>query len=611
MWKYPKKYCVIVVGGGHAGCEASYISAKRNAQTLLITTNLDTIGKMSCNPSIGGIAKGHIAREIDALGGLMGKAIDNTSIHFRMLNTSKGPAVRAPRAQADKSLYSIKMKNYLENTLNLDIHQDEVIKIICKNQQVTGVLTKNNVLYEATSVILTPGTFLNGKIHIGEVNFSAGRMAENASSSLSNCLKELNLDLTRLKTGTPPRIHADFINYEFTEEQKSEKNINFSFWEKPFSSLEQKSCFITYTTDKTKEIIQKNYKLSALFSGAIKGIGPRYCPSIEDKIFRFPTKERHQLFLEPEGINTKEIYVNGLSSSLPYEIQMKILKSIPSLKNAKILRPAYAIEYDCITSGQLYASLETKKIKNLYLAGQINGTSGYEEAAAQGLIAGINASKKTEDLPFVLNRSESYIGVLINDITTKILNEPYRMFSSRAEYRLLLRHDNAHLRLYKHAYNLKLITKKQHDSVDSKQVIINEEIQRLKKTYKNFDNKSLSVSQLLSRPEISYTKLNMLFPDAVKNHGNEINEQIEINIKFEGYIKHQAKEVNKLQNLEKKRIPSGFSYKDVKGLKREAQEKLIKFSPDNLGVASKIAGVSPADISVLMIEIEKKLCKHC
>ncbi len=607
MWTYPFQYDVIVVGAGHAGCEAAYASAKMGVSTLLLTLHLDHIGKMSCNPSIGGIAKGHIVREIDALGGIMGKISDDTGIHYRMLNASKGPAVRSPRAQIDKATYSKNIKYFLENTKNLDIRQAKIEKLLCDKDQIKGVVTQDGIIFLSKTVILTTGTFMKGAIFIGDAKYEGGRSGEEACNSISLSLNELGFSLDKLKTGTPPRINANSIDFSLVEVQKGEDNVFFSYDKKDQNyKLKQVNCFITYTNDNTSRIVKNNIHRSALFLGKIQGVGPRYCPSIEDKIVRFPHRERHQIFLEPEGLDTNEIYVNGLSSSLPIEVQEQFITSIPALRHAKIMRPAYAIEYDYIISGQIDTYLETKKIKGLFFAGQINGTTGYEEAAAQGLIAGINAVNSILNKPkFSLTRQESYIGVMLTDITTKELDEPYRMFTSRAEHRLILRQDNADLRLREYGYHLGLISKEQYEKVKHKKDCINEALEKLKKTKVSFLAKHVSLFQLLSRPEISYKQLLLDFENHIVDFGREINEQIEIEIKYEGYIKRQRKEAQKWNRLEKIVVPQSFSFSLIKGLKAEAKEKLIKFSPKNLENASRIDGVSPADISILMVALEK------
>ncbi len=595
-----KKYDVIVIGAGHAGCEAALVSARMGAKTLMLTMNLDSVAQMSCNPAIGGIAKGHIVREIDALGGEMAKLTDRTGIQFRMLNKSKGPAVWAPRAQCDKKIYSMTMKQIIEGQENLDLKQGEVKEILVNGNTVEGVVTTIETIYYAKSVIVTTGTFLNGLIHIGDVTFGGGRAGDKASHGLSGCLESLGFEIKRLKTGTPPRLNAKSIDFSSLEAQYGDKNpVPFSYQTKKITQ-DQLPCYVTYTNDETHKIIKENIHRSPLYSGKIQSRGPRYCPSIEDKVYRFADKERHQLFLEPEGRYTHETYVNGLSTSFPQDVQIKLVRSIQGLKNAELMRFGYAIEYDFCNPTQVTPTLETKKIENLYLAGQINGTSGYEEAACQGLMAGINAVLKLRaKKAFILERSDAYIGVLIDDLVTNGTEEPYRMFTSRAEHRLILRQDNADKRLLEYGYELGLISKEQFNKFLEKQQKIEHWMEKIKKTR----HLQVSMDQYLRRTEVNLKDVLGIMNDKIGD--DEVENQVEIEIKYSGYVQREIGIVNRLKKYEEKKIPSDLVFKGLKGLSREAQEKLDKIKPVSLGQAARISGITPCDISFLAVHIEK------
>ena len=626
-------YDVVVVGAGHAGCEAALACARLGLETIIFTVSVDSIALMPCNPNIGGSSKGHLVREIDALGGQMGINIDRTFIQSKMLNKSKGPAVHSLRAQADKADYSMEMRRTLQETEHLTIRQAEVSEIVTSWGEwqddaeregvphITGVRTSSGALYHCKAVILCTGTYLNARCLTGEMITPTGPNGLMAATHLTDSLKKHGVEMYRFKTGTPARVDKNSLDFSKMEEQKGDERIvPFSFTTNPEDvQIDQVSCWLTYTNEKTHEIIRGNLDRSPIYAGIIEGTGPRYCPSIEDKVVKFADKDRHQIFIEPEGIHTNEMYVGGMSSSLPEDVQHEMYRTLPGLENVKIVRNAYAIEYDCINPNQLYATLEFKKIKGLFSGGQFNGSSGYEEAACQGLVAGINASMQILGRePLLLDRSEAYIGVLIDDLVTKENREPYRMMTSRAEYRLLLRQDNADLRLSKKGYEIGLISKERYDWVCKKEELIEQEIKRVAKVHigankevqallQSFGsiplNTGVTLTELIRRPELDYEKLEPIDKNRPKLP-YDVREQVNINIKYDGYISRQIKQVESFKRLEKKKIPEGFNYDDVPSLRLEARQKLKIYNPTSIGQASRISGVSPADISVLLVYME-------
>ncbi|QDX91892.1 tRNA uridine-5-carboxymethylaminomethyl(34) synthesis enzyme MnmG [Brevibacillus laterosporus] len=615
------EFDVIVIGAGHAGCESALAAARMGCQTLLVTINLDAVAYMPCNPSVGGPAKGHVVREIDALGGEMGKNTDKTYIQMRMLNTGKGPAVHALRAQADKFAYQHEMKKTIENTPNLILRQAMVEELIVNNGVCEGIITNTGARYKAKAVIVTTGTYLRGKIIIGDLQYESGPNNMRPSVRLAEHLKELGFDLVRFKTGTPPRVHKSSVDFSQMEIQPGDEEPRAFSYETTASIPNQLPCWLTYTNLETHEVIQDNLHRAPMYSGAIEGTGPRYCPSIEDKVVRFNDKPRHQIFLEPEGRHTEEMYVQGLSTSLPEDVQLSMLRSMAGMEEVKMMRPGYAIEYDSIVPTQLWPSLETKLVDGLFTAGQINGTSGYEEAAGQGLMAGINAARKVQGKPpVILGREEAYMGVLIDDLVTKGTNEPYRLLTSRAEYRLLLRHDNADMRLTDIGYDIGLISEERYRHFQQKRELVAKEKERLHQTRIRPENELaqeviretgtpeltevIDLAQLLRRPEVTYEQIHRISP-APEELSVDVREQVEIQVKYDGYIRKSLAQVEKMKKVEEKLIPQSIDYTVISGMSKESREKLQKIRPLNIGQASRISGVTPADISVLMIYMEQ------